>query len=385
MKEAIFEIITYYRELTGTSIIVPLTFLSLFVICLFNNYIYANDDKRRRINPTVFLLSIWIMISYTLTIVTGWLNDALQNEKSRENNSLIYFFKKAAAYISIIAICMMSGRFVFYKSYLENSVYSSGDVIKIIVSVILTVICIGLYIATANTLFNDKADKMAFLSYSLILNLFSVYSEKSMEYNLFLNPVSFGSIVIHLILPFILFILIWKYRELIILKDIYDKRGNEDDENTNEANEEYEEEWDMKKHKILNMRNMAIAFAVLVVAFIGVVFILNSKINSLYSATLVLEQAARDKASVFTYVSEENEAVSLQVIVAGDGNITVYGGGSYEDGVQFMEYLKQYGTTVDKWYLNSKDSSETGIYEYCRNNGIVVNSLYCINGIEKVE
>lgn len=380
MREAISELITIYREITGVSIIVPLCIVSIFVICLLNNYIYEKNDKRRRINPTVFLLSIWTLISYSVTAVTEWF---LNSENDRENTKTIIVFKRAVIILALSIICTMSGKFVFYSSHFEMSTYTEGNTVKIFLSVFLTIIYLTLYVVIANRLYVRKLQKTIFILYAILLNVFSVYSEKSIEYNLFLKPLSAGSIVIHLVLPAFMYIIIWKFPDVVYIKG--EDNTDEETDKSEITDDEYDEEWDMKKHKILNIRNMAVAFAVFIVMFIGVIFTLNSKINSLYNATLILEQAARDKAAVYTYVSEDNQDISIQVIVAGDGLITVIGGGNYEDGVKFMEYLKQYGTNVDKWYLNSRESSETGVYEYCRNNGIVINSLYCVTGIEKVE
>ncbi len=403
MREAISEIITSYREYTGASIIVPLTIVSIFVIALFNNFIYEKNDKRRRINPTVFLLSIWSMISYCVTLTLKWFReyenhiDEEPDEEFATNKKTVLskWVSRISIYLAIIVLCTMSGRFVFYKSYLENSIYLSGSIIKIIISAVITAVCVLLYFIIAIKLFDEKSDRFTFILTTLLLNVFSVYSEKSVEINLILNPLGVGSTIIHLILPILLIILLYKFPEAVYLNNKNtvstaendlnvineDKYDNDDIENS----EDYEEEWDMKKHKILNMRNMAIAFILLIIAFALVVFILNSKINSLYNATIALEKAAREKAAVYTYVSEENENVSLQIIVAGDGLITVIGGGSYEDGVEFMEYLKQYGTSVDKWYVDSADGSDTGVYEYCRNNGIVINSLYSVDGVKKID
>ncbi|MBQ8970608.1 MAG: hypothetical protein IJ073_04765, partial [Lachnospiraceae bacterium] len=50
------------------------------------------------------------------------------------------------------------------------------------------------------------------------------------------------------------------------------------------------EEWDMK-HKVINTRNLAIAVGVLFIVLVGTVFVLNRKINSLYTATVGLQES----------------------------------------------------------------------------------------------
>lgn len=56
-----------------------------------------------------------------------------------------------------------------------------------------------------------------------------------------------------------------------------------------EESDEDLEEWDMKKHPIVNARNLAIALGIVVVIMLASVFVLNSKINSLYDATVNLQ------------------------------------------------------------------------------------------------
>ena len=54
------------------------------------------------------------------------------------------------------------------------------------------------------------------------------------------------------------------------------------------------EEEEMKNHKIINSRNLAIALIIVVILFAGSVFVMNRKINSLYETTVNLQQQVEE-------------------------------------------------------------------------------------------
>ena len=139
----------------------------------------------------------------------------------------------------------------------------------------------------------------------------------------------------------------------------------------------------MKKHKILNIRNMAIAFALLLVLFVASVFVLNNKINSLYDATVVLENAANTKMSVYE-LKGDDEDVLLTVMVSPEGTVTVVGGGSETEGVNTYEFIKKYADKVDKWYLYGDDDENKGAYDFCKDKGLKITETYVISGVEKL-
>jgi len=138
----------------------------------------------------------------------------------------------------------------------------------------------------------------------------------------------------------------------------------------------------MKKHKILNMRNMAIAFLALVILLVASVFVLNRKINSLYDATVQLENAANTKMSVFEIKNDEGNSV-LTLMISPEGSVTAIGGGDADMGSKCAEFINEHGNRVDKWYLNGED--DKGAYDYCVSQGISVSETYIISGIEKLE
>ena len=73
------------------------------------------------------------------------------------------------------------------------------------------------------------------------------------------------------------------------------------DSDYNSEDDEYLEEWDMKKHKIINARNLTIALVLLAFILFASVFVLNNKINSLYDATVNLQ----NEITELTEINEE--------------------------------------------------------------------------------
>ena len=79
------------------------------------------------------------------------------------------------------------------------------------------------------------------------------------------------------------------------------------------------EEWDMKDHKIINARNLAIAVVVLAVVLIAAVFVMNSKINRLYDATVNLQEDLNKRSSVYEQRSDDGSIEGF-LIKGSDGN-----------------------------------------------------------------
>ena len=68
MRDALLRISSFYLELTGTSKILILFIISIATLILIDE-INDTDMRRRRVNPTVFLLSLWSGVSYALVSV----------------------------------------------------------------------------------------------------------------------------------------------------------------------------------------------------------------------------------------------------------------------------------------------------------------------------
>lgn len=350
MRDAILELVTSYKTFFGTSKI-----LLLFVVAILAiNYVYSNDDtKRRRINPTVFLLSLWSAVAYAFTLFV---------KKSKSKGIVVILLAIISAYLA--------GGFIFTEEMMHYSIYYYTHYVITIASIAAIISFFAIYYLISKELFEDKYERLMFMVFVLILHLFAGYSEAAISVSLFLYPLSVGSLVIHDFMPFIL----WIYL-------MYDRNHEEINSEEIENDENYEEEWDMKKHKILNMRNMAIAFAVLLVVFVASIFILNSKINNLYNATLNLQKATEDKISVFEFKLDSSDEAIAKLMMSGDGTATLIGGNGEEQ--KLYDFIKNYTEKIDEWYLY--DDADRDSLDYCVSKGISVKKSFYITGVEEVK
>ena len=358
MRDALLRISSFYLELTGTSKILILFIISIATLILIDE-INDTDMRRRRVNPTVFLLSLWSGISYALvSVISG-------------KKKLIYALSLIFSFIAIA----LSGRFVVSDEAYKLSVYYYTNSTVTILSVICILFYFIIYYMISRQLFNLKADRATFMGVVFFLHLFDFYSETAAKFSIFLSPLSISSVVIHDVMP----LLLWLY---LVYEDRIKERLQSSE--TIDSDDDYMEEWDMKKHKILNMRNMAIAFLVMIIAFAASVFVLNNKINSLYDATVVLENAANSKMSVYELKGEDG-SVRLTLMISPDNTATVYGGTGKENGAEAFELIKKYTDKVDKWYLYGDDTANKSVYDFCIDRGLKVNETYIISGIEKID
>lgn len=362
MRDAFAEAVAWYYRFFGTSKILLLFLISCLAMVLMDEN-ESDDVKRRRLNPTVFLLSLWSGVSYVCV--------SLLSEKKRPVS--------IASVLIFVVISALCGRIVISPEAYQMSVYYYTNTKITIISAISIIVFFIIYFMIARQLFCKKRDIALFMLFVFILHLFGFYSEPLSAFSLFLSPVTVQSIIVHDIMP----ILLWLY--LVYEPDILRFLESGGAESGNKEFEELEEseEWDMKKHKILNMRNLGAAFVLLTVVFTAVVFVLNSKINSLYNATNDLVKAANTKVSVYE-LKDGAEGEGLTLWVFPDGNCVVYGG-EKADKEACLDFIKEHTDSIDKWYLSDDDGDSMDAYEYCTENGIKVNGLYVVTGIEKIE
>lgn len=355
MKTAVTDLINGYKSYVGFSKIIPLFLIAMIAVYFIN--IYDCESKRRRINPAVFLLSVWSGIAYAITLFI----------KKAEKKSII------AALFSLVMI-VYSGSFIFSKEAYPYSIYYYTPWKITVISIISIVAFFIIYFMISCQLFDEYKDRIVFMGFVLIMHLFSFYSEKTVSMSVFLYPISVQSVIIHDIMPFILWAgLLYdktkpKEQNVVDVADVADI--NDDD---------YQEEWDMKKHKILNMRNMAIAFGALVVVLLVCVYFLNSKINNLYNATVALEEATKGKVSMYEFIPDGKSESEATLVISGDGRVTVSGGGAIENGQALYEFISEHTQYVDKWYLYGGGDDNKGAFDYCLNSGITVGNCYYMN------
>lgn len=185
----------------------------------------------------------------------------------------------------------------------------------------------------------------------------------------------FGAVgfVVHGLLPNIATQLIYGLPEA--------KKADEKDTEAviSEEDDCYEEEWDMKKHKIINARNLAIAMGILTVMLIAFVFILNNKINSLHDSTANLQRDLDSRCSMYEFTTNSGK-VEGYLMKGSDGSTTMIGGGSAENADALYSFLEEYGYSLTNWYLYDGEEENVGAYLVCTTEkGISVDNVYVLS------
>lgn len=139
------------------------------------------------------------------------------------------------------------------------------------------------------------------------------------------------------------------------------------------------EEWEMKDHRILSARNLAIALGVLAIALAATVFVLNNKINRLYDATVNLQEDINGRCSVYEFTPDGGE-VAGYLLKGSDGNVTFIGGGPADNSDMLKDFLARHGNDVRRWYVYGKDESDSGAMRELIESGYVdPDGIYVIN------
>ena len=142
-------------------------------------------------------------------------------------------------------------------------------------------------------------------------------------------------------------------------------------EKSEEENEEdYSEEWDMKKHKIINARNLAIGLGALALILLMAVFVLNNKINRLYAATVNLQEDMNGRCGIYEFRPDGN-ATEGYLIRESDGKITFIGGGGEQNADDLGRFIEKYGNTVETWYVYSDDDENAGAMKALVLEGVI--------------
>ena len=235
---------------------------------------------------------------------------------------------------------------------------------------------------------SDTDACLLFMLFIMLLQLFGYQSGFLIRTTLLFSYFSEEAFFIHALLPFILWFVLDRAdrkRERFFIEDGRQKQEEAvralkppaEGEAADESDEltESEEEWDMK-HKFINTRNLAIAVLALFVILAGTVFILNRKINNLYTATVSLQESMGDGVRVYEFIPEGEESAVAYVAKQTNGALIVIGGGPKEFGDQLFDFLESYGGAVDAWYLKGKTPEDTGAYEACLNLGTKVGAVY---------
>jgi hypothetical protein len=193
--------------------------------------------------------------------------------------------------VTALIICQMIGVMIF--SYddpagLPSGVYG-GVGFTLLYSALPVLMIPAYYVAyafLAGRLFNDKRNTWLMVLFICVLNLWGYQSKALLPATMLYCWFAPASVIIHGLLPLVFGIIVDN------CKDTGNKRESTDI--TKEDDYYKWEEEEMKNHKIINSRNLAIALILVVILFAGSVFVMNRKINSLYDTTVNLQQQVEE-------------------------------------------------------------------------------------------
>lgn len=192
----------------------------------------------------------------------------------------------------------------------------------------------------------------------VMLNMWGYQSERLIPVTLLMSWFGFWVFLVHGVMNVSAVILI-NYLKTVKWEEL-------DEENE----EEYSEEWDMKKHRIINARNLAIGLGALALILLAAVFVLNNKINRLYAATVNLQADMNGRCAIYEFRPGGN-ATEGYLIRESDGKLTFIGGGGEQNADELGRFLEEYGNTVETWYVYSDDDENAGAMKTLVSEGAI--------------
>ena len=203
--------------------------------------------------------------------------------------------KKAPGFLGVLVIvliiCQIAGVMLF--SYDDPAALPGGIYGKtgfILLYSVLPVLMIPAYYYAyynlAGRLFKDKKYAWFMVLIICVLNLWGLQSKALYPVTMLYCWFSPASVILHGFLPLLTGVLIEKSKAVA---------GRQENTVIKEEDDYFKwEEEEMKDHKIINSRNLAIALIIVVILFMGSVFVMNRKINSLYETTVNLQQQVEE-------------------------------------------------------------------------------------------
>ena len=224
------------------------------------------------------------------------------------------------------------------------------------------------YDYAAGTLFKDSGIKrLAMVILVALLQLYGYQSEAAIAMTLFAAYFGAACLLLHGMCPILLGILIEK--------------------EISSSQMEFEDgEEDMKKHKLLNIKNLSVIFAVFMLIAGACVVILNQKINNLHQATLALQRSIEEACSIHEFKGENQETIDGYLMKTGTGELVMIGGGNEKNGEALYDFLIAYGNKIDQWYLYSEEAKDRGAYDYCAGRKeLEIGEVYYLQGLEELK
>lgn len=240
---------------------------------------------------------------------------------------------------------------------------------------------------------SDKKDEQWFMMLCIcILNLWGYQSKYMLPYTMLYCWFTGGTFVLSGLLPLMLWIILKKFR---VVPQFLGNNGRNDTgrvpdgirdtaDGTEVINDYYtEEDEDMKNHRIINARTVAIALLIVVIMLVGSVYVMNRKINSLYDATVNLQQQVNEGTRIYEFVPSDSQETVAYILRQADGGLTVIGSGRASYGEELYDLISLYSSEVNAWYLRSDKEEDAGAYNVCIKKGLEVRHTYYINVEEK--
>ncbi len=241
---------------------------------------------------------------------------------------------------------------------------------------------------------SDKKDEQWFMMLCIcILNLWGYQSKYMLQYTMLYCWFTGGTFVFYGLLPLMLWILLKKSRVIVLLFSGINGRNDtgpapdgirDIKDGTDAINDYYtEEDEDMKNHRIINARTVAIALLIVVIMLVGSVYVMNRKINSLYDATVNLQQQVNEGTRIYEFVPSDSQETVAYILRQADGGLTVIGSGKASYGEELYDLISLYSSEVNAWYLRNDKEEDAGAYNECIKKGLEVRHTYYINVEEK--
>lgn len=240
-----------------------------------------------------------------------------------------------------------------------------------VLPIVLIPIYYGVYYILARNLFRKNSHSLWCMIIICMLHIFSYSGSETLSINMLSCFYCGWVYTIDGLLP-IIAVLVIKYIEMrqhsmkVSCVSLNAKTVNLNGEEMSlEENDDYPEEWDMKKHPIVNARNLAIALGGVVVLLLILVFMLNRKINTLYDATVNLQSEMNSRCSIYEFCPVEGADPEGYLVVDSQGKLTMVGGGGIDYTDEVYDFIIKYGNTVEDWYVYGDEDADRGAYDGC--------------------
>jgi len=397
-----------FVKLSGKVIAFPkrITFslFSGFIVTMLSGMIIGFVSGFAGIGVNISLI-IWLVLLLLLVVLSLFVKADKNNEGATERKNTKLGTISHLIFLALLIVQAFAVTYYRYeqietgrKIYIATRVYESGLCQKsleimnvwgmisrllqlhplvLMYSVMPTVMLLLFYMGYYEVLMSlSDGDSKLSITALVILELVQIWGYQSqllLPITLLFSWFSTETFLIHSLIPF-LGIVIFYYRKehpKVINRDEDYDAGDED--------EEIQEEWDMKKHKIINARNLAIGLGVLTVILFAFVFILNNKINTLHASTVNMQEDLNKRCAVYEFVGKST-SVEGYLIKGSDGSLTMIGGGSAENAEDLYDFIEKHGGKVSDWYLYGMDEENAGAYVYCKvNKGLSVTNAYVLD------